>query len=78
MMEMIDKTRRYLWAFVELAFLAVLAIVLTYLILGANSGGYVQSVVDNLMKFAAGVPTQSLVGLAVVGLLIYIVAQRVK
>jgi hypothetical protein len=78
MMELIDKTRRYLWAFVELAFLAVLAIVLTYLILGANSGGYVQSVVDNLMKFAAGVPTQSLVGLAVVGLLIYIVAQRVK
>ena len=78
MMELIDKTRRFLWAFVELAFLAVLAIVLTYLILGASAGGYVQSVIDNLMKFAAGVPTQSLVGLAVVGLLAYAVAQRVK
>lgn len=77
-MELIDKTRRCLWAFVELAFLAVLAIVLTHLILGARAGSYVQSVVDNLMTFAAGIPTQSLVGLAVVGLLVYIVAQRVK
>jgi hypothetical protein len=30
------------------------------------------------MKLAAGVPTPSLIGLAIVGLLIYIVAQRVK
>lgn len=78
MMELIDRTRRYLWAFVEIAFLAVLAIILIHLILGANAGAYVQSVVDNLMKFAASIPTQSLVGLAVVGLLAYIVAQRLK
>jgi hypothetical protein len=78
MLDVIDKTRRYLWAFVELAFLAVLAILLTHLILGANAGGYVQSVVDNLLQFTAAIPTQSLVGLAVVGLLIYVVAQRVK
>lgn len=78
MMDFVDKTRRVLWAFVEIAFLLVLALILTYLILGANSGSYVQSVADNVTKFAGSVPTQSLIGLAVVGLLIYMVAQRVK
>jgi hypothetical protein len=78
MMDFVEKARRALWAFIEIAFLLVLALILTYLILGANSGSYVQSVVDNLMKFAGAIPTQSLIGLAVVGLLVYLVAQRVK
>ena len=78
MMEFVDKTRRVLWAFIEISFLLVLALILAYLILGANAGSYVQSVVDNVMKFAAGVPTQSLVGLAVVGLLVYMIAQKLK
>jgi hypothetical protein len=78
MTEFVDTTRRVLWAFIEIAFLLLLALILTYLILGANSGSYVESVVDNVLKFAAGVPTQSLVGLAVVGLLVYMIAQRVK
>jgi hypothetical protein len=77
-MQFLDKARHALWTFIELAFLSVLAIILTYFILGQNSGEYVQSVVDNVMKFAGGVPTPSLIGLAIVGLLIYIVAQRVK
>lgn len=78
MMNLAEKIRRFLWAFVEIAFLLVLALILTNLILGANSGTYVQSVADNVMKFAGAIPTPSLVGLAVVGLLIYMVAQRVK
>lgn len=78
MMIFIDKSCRYLWAFVELAFVALLAIILFYLLVGQDSGGYVLSVIDNLMKFAGGVPTPSLIGLAIVGLLIYMVAQRVK
>lgn len=78
MMDAIERTRQILWAFVELAFLTVLAIILLYFVLGQNSGSYVQSVVDNVMKFAAGVPTPSLIGLAIVGLLVYMVAQRVK
>jgi hypothetical protein len=78
MLTLFETTRRYLWAFVELAFVALLAIILFYLLAGQNSGSYVQSVIDNLMKLAAGVPTPSLIGLAIVGLLIYIVAQRVK
>jgi hypothetical protein len=78
MINFLDKSRQFLWAFVELAFLAVLSIVLLYLLAGENSGSYVQSVVDNIMKFASGIPTPSLIGLAIVGLLIYIVAQRFR
>ena len=78
MTEIVETTRRVLWAFVEIAFLLLLALILTYLILGANSGSYVQSVADNVMKFAGAIPTPSLIGLAVVGLLVYMIAQRVK
>ena len=43
MMDSLDKAKRYLWAFVELAFLLIIAIVLIYLILGPMAGTYVQS-----------------------------------
>ena len=78
MMAWIYTAQRYLWAFVELAFVALLAIILLHLLVGENSGAYVQSVVDNVTKFASGVPTPSLIGLAIVGLLIYMIAQRVR
>ena len=78
MIVFLNTASRYLWAFVEFAFVAVLAIVLLYFILGPNAGGYVQSVIDNIMKFAGGIPTPSLIGLAIVGLLVYMVAQRIK
>jgi len=78
MMNFFDQARRLLWAFVELAFVSLLAIILIYLILGQQSGSFVQSVADNVMKFAGGVPTPSLIGLAIVGMLIYAVAQRMK
>jgi hypothetical protein len=78
MMDLIDKSRQYLWAFVELGFLSVIAIILIYLILGENSGVFVQSVADNVLKFAGGVPTPSLIGLAIVGMLVYLTARRMK
>jgi hypothetical protein len=78
MMDLIDNARRFLWAFVELAFLAIIAIILIYLILGDNSGTFVKSVADNVLKFASAVPTPSLIGLAIVGMLIYVIAQRLK
>jgi hypothetical protein len=77
-MEFIDKSKRYLWAFVELAFAAVLALMLLYLLLGQSSGAYVTSVADNVTKFTAGIPTPSLIGLAIVLALIWLVAGRVK
>ena len=77
MLTWMDTARRYLWAFVELAFVAVLAILLLYLLVGKDSGSYVLSVVDNVTKLASGIPTPSLIGLAIVGLLVYMVALRV-
>jgi len=78
MMDIIDKSRQFLWAFVELGFLSLIAIILIYLMLGENSGVFVQSVADNVLKFAGGVPTPSLIGLAIVGMLVYLTARRMK
>lgn len=78
MIEFLDKAKRYLWLFVELAFLSVLAIILIHLILGPNSGVFVQSVADNVLKFANGVQPQALVGIAIVLALIVFVMQRMK
>jgi hypothetical protein len=76
MMDMLDKTRRYLWAFVEIGFAGILAIMLIYLILGQGSGVFVLAVADNVMKFAAAVPTPSLIGLAMLLAIIYLIMQR--
>jgi hypothetical protein len=76
MMDILDKAKRYLWAFIELAFAGVLAIMLIYLILGENSGVFVLSVADNVTKFANAVPTPSLIGLALLLALIYLIMKR--
>jgi hypothetical protein len=78
MLAFLDSARRYLWAFVELGFLAVLALILIYLLLGESSGGFVLAVVDNIVRFADEVPTASLVGLGVILAIVYLVAQRLK
>lgn len=78
MLEFLDMARRFLWLFVELGFLSVIAIILIYLILGDSGGVFVKSVADNVLKFAGAVPTPSLMGLAIVGMLIYMIAQRVR
>jgi hypothetical protein len=78
MMAYLDKAKSFLWQFVELAFLLVLATMLIYLIMGPNSGVFVLSVADNVMKFANGMPTPSLIGLAIVLALFYVIMQRMK
>jgi len=77
-MVVIENVRRFLWLFVELAFLTVLAVILIFLILGDSSGVFVKSVTDNVMKFAGGVPTPSLIGLSVLVAIIYLVLNRLK
>ena len=77
-MIVLENVRRFLWIFVELAFLSVLATILIFLILGDSSGVFVKSVTDNVMKFAGGVPTPSLIGLAVLTAIIYLVINRFK
>lgn len=78
MMNFLDNAKRYLWSFVELGFISILAIMLIYLILGQGSGVFVLAVADNVTKFAQAVPTPSLIGLALLLGLIYLIMQRVK
>jgi hypothetical protein len=75
---MLERTRRFLWLFVELGFLSILSLILIYLILGDDSGVFVESVADNVMKFAGGMPTPSLIGIGVIIALIYLVMQRLR
>jgi hypothetical protein len=78
MMQFLEKTRRFLWLFVELGFLTILATILIYLILGENSGVFVTSVADNVKKFASDVPTPSLIGIGVIIAIVYLVMQRLR
>lgn len=78
MLDYLENAKRYLWEFVELGFALILAIMLIFLILGENSGTFVTSVAGNVTKFANGVPTASLIGLAVLLALIYLIMQRMK
>ena len=51
---------------------------LLYLILGAKSGVFVSGVAENVMKFAAAVPAQTLVGLAIVLAIVFLIAKRMR
>ncbi len=71
--------KQYLWAFVEIGFLTVLSVILIYLILGPDSSGvFVSAVADNVVKFAAAIPAQSLVGLAIMLALVMLIANRMR
>ena len=78
MMNILEQVRRFLWLFVELGFLAILSVILIFLILGDNSGAFVKSVADNVMKFASAVPTPSLIGITVILAIIYMVMNRLR
>jgi hypothetical protein len=78
MLDFLQKTKQYLWVFVEIGFLAVLSIVLVHLILGPNSGVFVTTVADNVLKFANGIEPQALVGLAIVLALVVLLANKIK
>ncbi len=78
MLDHLQKAKLYLWAFVEIGFLTVLSVILIYLILGANSGVFVSGVAQNVIKFAGAVPEQSLVGLAIVLAIVFLIARRMR
>lgn len=75
MIDYLETAKRYLWAFVELGFVALLAIILIYLLLGQASGEYVVSVAANVSKFASEA-SASLIGIGVILGLIYLVTRR--
>jgi nitrate reductase gamma subunit len=70
------NVKQLLWECVELGFVGILAVMLIYLILGQSSGVFVLSVADNVTKFASAVPTPSLIGLALVLGVIYLIMNR--
>jgi len=76
MRKFMANAKQILWEFVELGFVSILAIMLIYLILGQGSGVFVLSVADNVTKFASAVPTPSLIGLALVLGVIYLIMNR--
>jgi hypothetical protein len=78
MVDFLIRTKQLLWLFVQIGFLAILSITLVHLILGPNSGTFVTSVADNLLKFANEIPAQSLVGLAIVLALVLLIGYRMK
>jgi hypothetical protein len=78
MLDYLLKAKQYLWAFVEIGFLTILAVMLIFLVLGENSGVFVSGVADNVLKFAGAVPTQSLVGIAIVLALIILLTNRMR
>lgn len=76
MMMYINRAREFLRVFVELLFFFVMAVVLLHLVLGESGGPFVNSVADNVTKFAAAVPSSSLIGIAIVVGLAYLIMQR--
>jgi len=77
MIERIETAKRYLWAFVELGFVALLAILLVYMLLGQSSGTYVTSVAANVSKFANEAST-SLIGIGIILAIVYLITQRLR
>jgi hypothetical protein len=76
MLNFIENTKRYLREFVEIGFLALLALILIYLILGQSSGPFVVSVADNVAKFVAAITAPGLIGVAIILAIVYLVALR--
>jgi len=72
MLDYLHKAKEYLWAFVELGSGAPVRHP------SANSGVFVSGVADNVMKFASAILEQSLVCIAIVLALVFLIARRVK
>lgn len=78
MWKYIATAKRILWEFVELGFLAVLALVLISLLLGPGAGSYVNSVAENVTKFAGNAGAAGLVGIVIVIVIVYLIMRRLK
>jgi membrane protein DedA with SNARE-associated domain len=77
MWKFVATAKRALWEFVELAFLAVLALTLIFLLLGKSAGTYVVSVADNVTKFSSAA-SSGLLGIVIVLAIIYLALRKLK
>jgi len=76
MLNFLESSKRYLREFVEIGFLALLALILVHLILGAGSGEFVTGVADNVAKFVAAITAPALIGIAIIIAIVYLIAPR--
>jgi hypothetical protein len=76
MLNFLESSKRYLREFVEIGFLALLAIILVYLMLGAGSGSFVTGVADNVATFVAAITAPGLIGIAIIVGIVYLIAPR--
>jgi len=76
MLNFLESSKRYLREFVEIGFLALLAIILVYLILGQSSGEFVTGVADNVAKFVTAITAPGLIGIAIIVAIVYLIAPR--
>jgi hypothetical protein len=77
MAKFVANAKQVLWEFVEIAFLAVLALLLIFLLLGKDAGPYVASVADNVTKFATGA-SSGMLGIVLVLAIIFLAMRRTK
>ena len=75
MWKFIATAKQALWEFIELGFLAVLALILIHLLLGPGAGSYVASVADNVTKFATAT-SSGMLGVVIVLAIVYLVLRR--
>jgi nitrate reductase gamma subunit len=75
MWKYVATAKQVLWEFVELGFLAVLALILIHLLLGSGAGGYVASVADNVTKFASAT-SSGMLGIVIILAIVYLVLRR--
>lgn len=76
MLGFLESSKRYLREFVEIGFLALLAIILVFLILGQESGPFVTGVADNVAKFVTAITAPGLIGIAIIIAIVYLIAPR--
>lgn len=76
MSEILDKAKKILWQIVETLFAFLLFVILIGLILGKDAGGFVQSVMQNVAGFVNSFATGTVVGIAVVLVLLYLAKMR--
>jgi hypothetical protein len=77
MLKFVVNAKRVLWDFVELAFLAVLSLLLIFLLLGKDAGSYVVSVAGNVTKFSAEA-SSGMLGIVLVLAIIYLAMRRLS
>lgn len=76
LMQFVSKVKDWLAQITEAGYVLLSFIVLLYILLGAESGSFVISVMANLLLLIAAVTPQVLVAVAIVVALIYLVQRK--